>query len=258
MTPTSDLEPKRGKAYYTLAVKDGKDYYVNYTGNTFDEEVVYYEEVLLEKKVVKIPPNLDLYIYDYEREEVEIGHEFDFNNNVYSTIDLNTSMYTNISKDDIKGIINNKHQLIDSDFLEAPSGVIREERNEYYIAVKTPTLDEFAREGKKYYKKKAETVFSEVNTKDAEGNLIEDFSVSGLYENKFERANPTAGILEKTYYIKSIPTYYYYKKENAKKNYIRVKYPQFIDDEDIYTAGNYFLYSISVSLPLYKENFVYE
>ena len=74
--------------------------------------------------------------------------------------------------------------------------------------------------------------------------------------NKFE--------FETQYFVKITPTYYFYSKvPEAKKTYIKIDDPQFINIEDIYTKSNeeakqYYLHSLSTCLPLYNKHFVYE
>lgn len=214
MRKTSDSEPQEGKIYYT---KSDENIYITYTGSSFDSNVDYYEEYEIQTWA-KLPTNLAYYIEDYVRYEVEPGHIFDTNSNVYSILDI----YSLTHNTDITLPSNGTAYAVgEDDFKLVPKNSVYDKYTDYYILAEDDTYQKQQISGfvldTDYYVKTSPTYYYyPLKVEDKNGDLVDN-----------------------------------------KKIFQLVEYPEFIGDE-VYTEKKYYLHSLSTCLPLYNKLFVYE
>lgn len=210
----------------------------------------------IKQTYVEVPDNLDYYVYDYERHIVDEGHIFNFTKNTYSTLNIDTLLHEEAI--DIKtneGIIRfedgDVYALYDKDYKEVSLGATYDATIDYYTQIKVKSTDSDPIAGKKYYIKNE-------NNEMVEQENLQNFKEGAVYyENRYEKATVAGPFLNDNYYVRILPTYYYYSK-GTEQVYRRVEFPKLVKTEDVYTANKYFLHSIATSLPLYKGVFVYE
>jgi hypothetical protein len=171
------------------------------------------------EKWLDIPTNLEYYVYDYERFEVEDGHIFDDQNSYY-VINPDHISYRECTEEEIKA----HKEPWSYEYSEVQPYAAFYPYRDYYT--KSVEKDEEGKEVVTYVKEN-----------------IKAFDAETIYYVR----------IGETYYYHAKPT----EENGLKEEFIPVKYSNLVDLKSG-TEIKYYIKSISAALPLYVGRFVYE